>query len=238
MNCGLYRFPDGLESVGGGCARKSLIKSFLYLISRAKVGGDIHTADEMMPRFESTIAIFLAATCIATSQPAIAENCPGCRTAIELDTHNSIVINGSPQEIWPYIVDPADWKQGGKLVHSSGPYGAGEIFKAINPDDGSVEFYVKNVEFLPNERRTIKLYLPDGGALIGYASWSLERQNGGTRVSYDVYSETLLSAEQIAAATASDWAVSEKGYQESNSMRFDRELQALKVLVEAGDGVK
>ncbi len=172
--------------------------------------------------------MLLHATAFAEPDPEPAE-----RRAIELNSHSAIVIDRPAAEIWPYIVDPSDWKQGGSLVHHSGPVDQrGEVFKAFNPQDGSVMFFVKNVEFIPNRRRTVKLYLPDAGNLIGFASWTLEEMSGRTEVSYHVYTETLLPPEQLASSTPEDIAELEMLDYDTNKARFDRELEGLKALVE------
>jgi hypothetical protein len=166
---------------------------------------------------------------------AAADNDPAVRAAIELNSHSTVLINRTAAEIWPHIADPSTWKQGGQLLHHSGPEGAGGIFKAISPTDGSVMFFIKNVEFIPYQRRTIKLYMPSNGPLIGYAAWTLDEEDGQTEVSYHVYTETLLPPEQSASSTAEELAEFEAINYETNKARFDRELEALKDMVEAGD---
>ena len=91
---------------------------------------------------------------------------------------------------------------------------------------------VKNVELVPNERRTIKLTLPGHGALIGYATWTLAGHDDHTLVTYDVYTETVLAAEDGSRLTPEQLAVMTREGYEANKPRFDRELVALKRIVE------
>lgn len=62
-------------------------------------------------------------------------------------------------------------------------------------------FYGETVELVPNIRRTIKLYAPNRGPLIGFASWEIEARGDKTRVTYHVYSETLISPEELKSQT-------------------------------------
>lgn len=177
-------------------------------------------------------AIALAAALGA--RPAAAQ----ARAAIDLVTHSEVTIDRPAAAIWPRILDPSAWKQGAKLTHHAGPAGAvGEIFAAVEPGtQDKVAFYVENVELEQGRRRTIKLLAPggggSGGALIGYASWTLTERGGRTVVRYDVYSETMLEPAQAAAMSAAERRAAERTARETNQARFDRELVALKRLVE------
>jgi hypothetical protein len=150
------------------------------------------------------------------------------RPALNLVTHSQVEIDQGPAAIWPRIVDPSEWKQGLKLRHHAGTVGAlGEVSAAVDPaNPAEPAFLVENVEFVPNVRRTIKLYLPSG-ALIGYASWTLEPRGARTVVHYDVYSETL-----VPAGDAPGLAEQQRIQYEANQQRFDAELVVLKRLVE------
>src|SRR5690349_15742204 len=82
------------------------------------------------------------------------------RAAMNLNTHSEVVIDRPATAIWPRIVDPTSWKQGTKSWHYAGPAGQmGEIFAAGDPaDKAKVEFFFENVQLVPNQRRTIKIY--------------------------------------------------------------------------------
>lgn len=161
---------------------------------------------------------------------------PPTRMAHELISHSEVVIDQSAARIWPYILDPNEWKQGVRLVHVSGEIGkAGEVFAAMSrtAGDSKPAFYAQNVEVVPHRRRVIKMYDADGGALTGYASWELDEQNAGaTRVSYRVYAEALLSKDKIAARSAEQLAEEQARNLEKNNARFGKELAVLKELVE------
>jgi hypothetical protein len=156
------------------------------------------------------------------------------RPAINLNTHSTVAIDRPATAIWPHILDPSSWKQAAKLWHHAGPVGqVGEIFAAGDPaDKRQVMFFIENVELIPNERRTIKLYQADG-TLIGFASWSLRAEGGRTVVGYDVHSETRLDSAQAKAMPPARARETERVQQAENQRRFDDELLALKRLVEA-----
>src|SRR5690348_1433023 len=91
---------------------------------------------------------------------------------IDLITRNDIVVEATPAQIWPHIVEVSAWKKGAKLLKIAGSAGqVGERFEAVMGDDpGEVIFYVENVEVIPQRCRTIRLNAPDG-KLLGYATW-------------------------------------------------------------------
>ena len=178
-----------------------------------------------------TIAVLLGGLRGATEAQTV--DVPLSRLATNLVTHSEVSIERSAQEIWPYIMDPLEWKQGLRLRHLTGSPGeVGELFGAF--PEGSPEaisLHLQNVELLPNRRRTIKLTTPDG-TLLGFATWTLLESSNRTTVSYDVSMETLLSDEQAATTSPTDLAELERHGYEVNKPRFDAELRALKVLVE------
>lgn len=152
----------------------------------------------------------------------------------DLVTHNSIVIDRPAGAIWPLIVDVTAWKRGATLRHLSGTRGqVGEIFEAMmNNASTKPLFYMQNIELVDHERRTVKLYAIDSGPLIGYASWELQEFRGKTRVSYDVYGEIPLPADNT-KETAQNVAEQQALYTAENKARFQAELQELKRLIES-----
>ena len=156
------------------------------------------------------------------------------RIASDLVTHSSVAIDAPASEIWLHIVDPTAWKESFPVRHHSGEPGVvGEVFAAFDPAAPDVISYlIKNVEIVPNERRAIKLTRPGHGALIGYAIWTLVEDDGHTVVTYDVYTETLLAPKEGSRLTPEQVVeMTREGY-ETNKLRFNRELLALKKLVE------
>lgn len=93
-------------------------------------------------------------------------------------------------------------------------------------------FLVENVEVVPGERRTIKLYEPDG-ALLGFATWTLDPDAGRTRVGYDVYSESRLPPGADGRVDPATLAALTREARETSQRRFDAELVALKRLAES-----
>ena len=155
------------------------------------------------------------------------------RAAIDLVTHSAVEIERPAAAVWPYIVDPSEWKQGLALRHHHGERGReGEVLAAYDPAAPStVVFLAENVELVPQARRTIKLVTPDG-TLLGFATWSLVEEDGRTTVTYDVYSETVLPSEESVGITQESLAAMERDGYEANKRRFDAELVALKKLLE------
>jgi len=159
---------------------------------------------------------------------------PYDRPTIELNSHTSVLIDRPAEAIWPHIVDPNQWKQGASLIHVAGAEGGvGEISGAVMPDaPEAILFYAKTVELEPNRRKTVKLYAPDGGPLMGFASWVLEPAGGSTRVSYHVYSEMALSDAGLEQAAAEEVEAFQAQYSKANHERFQNELEGLKKLLE------
>jgi hypothetical protein len=156
------------------------------------------------------------------------------RPAMNLNTHSEVVIDRPAATIWPLIVDPTSWKQGTKSWHYAGPAGQlGEVFAAGDPANRkNVEFFFENVQLVPNQRRTIKIYAP-AGELLGFAIWTLREAGARTVVEYDVYSESLVNSVEARTKTPAELRDAERSYVTTNQQRFDRELLGLKRLVEA-----
>ncbi len=157
------------------------------------------------------------------------------RMAHDLVAHSKVVINCSPKKIWPYILDQKDWKMGLSLVHHAGEKGQlGEILAAIDrrhPQEPV--FFVKNIEMIPNRRRTMKLYEASAGPLLGYAILTLTKQHTDkTLVTYDVYGERLLPLDTASEMTPDAFSKLQEASYKDNNERFDKELEALKNLVE------
>lgn len=157
----------------------------------------------------------------------------GDRVATHLITTNEVRIARPASAVWPFIMDPGSWKQGNRLVHRSGPRGAtGEVFAAVSAATPQApDYFVENAEVTPGKRRVIKLYAPDG-TLVGFAAFVLTEDRGATVVRYDVYSETLIPAAEVARTTPAARAAAEQAEREAAVRRFDAELQSLKRLVE------
>lgn len=181
----------------------------------------------MLRRIAASVGMLALITGAAAAQ---------ARPAANLVTHSEIAIDRPAAKIWPHILDPNHWKQGAKAWHYAGPAGqVGEVFAAGDPGaKAKPEFLFENVELVPNQHRTIKIYAT-GGALIGYASWWLKEQGGRTVVGYDVYSETPIDPAQARASTPGKIRESERTVAATNKARFDQELAALKRLVETAN---
>ena len=179
------------------------------------------------PRPLAAAAALLAL--VTTAAPAFAQ----VPAATHLVVQRAITIDRSTVAVWPHIVDPTAWKQGNRLAHHSGPWGAeGEVFAALPPSGGAPDYFLVNAELVPYHRRTMKLVGTDG-TLIGFATYSLEERDGRTTVRYDVFAETRLPAGATAGALDTARARAAAG-QRSSAQRFDAELAALKRLVESG----
>jgi len=149
-----------------------------------------------------------------------------------LYSHESILIDRPAADIWPFIVDTDQWKRALQHQRVSGTQGEiGEVVAHSIAKDQAPLFYSETVELVPNVRRTIKLYAPNRGPLMGFASWELEESKGKTRVTYHVYSETL-SAKESESQTPGQTAEAQKLSDSQNRARFRAELVQLKHLVE------
>jgi uncharacterized protein YndB with AHSA1/START domain len=155
-----------------------------------------------------------------------------------LYSHESIVIDRPAADVWPLIVDTDQWKRALQHQRVNGAQGEiGEVVAESIAKGQAPLFYCETVELVPNVRRTIKLYAPNRGPLIGFASWELEESKGKTRVTYHVYSETLISTEELEAQTPDQIAVAQKQTDSQNRARFRAELVQLKHLAEASTPV-
>ncbi|WP_396221750.1 hypothetical protein, partial [Gemmatimonas sp.] len=114
--------------------------------------------------------------------------------ATHLVAQRTVTIERTVMAVWPHIVEPSAWKQGNRLTHVGGPWGAaGEVFAARPAAGGAPDYYLVNAELVPYRRRTMKLVGTDG-TLMGFATYSLEEHDGRTTVRYDVFAETRLPA--------------------------------------------
>jgi len=156
------------------------------------------------------------------------------RINLDLITHDSILIDRPPAAIWPLILDSSAWKKGVKALHVNGSRAqVGEVFAVTLGDSSSKPlFYMQNIEVVDSRRRTVKLYDADRGPLIGYASWELLDLGGKTRVSYHVYAEIALPAEETRGENPASLAQKQARYTAENKSRFQAELSALKRLIE------
>jgi hypothetical protein len=141
---------------------------------------------------------------------------------MDLVTHSSVEIDAAAVDVWPFILEPNDWKQGLKPVWVSGEANAvGEIREAKAEHEGvAVVLRCETVALEPYTRKVIKISI--GSPLDpAWAAWILQEAGGTTTVSYDVYSQVPVPDDQAEA------------YMRDNRDRFDAELLALKELVES-----
>jgi hypothetical protein len=151
-----------------------------------------------------------------------------------LYSHESILIDRPAATIWPFIVDTDRWTRARQHQRVSGARGEiGEVVAESIAKGQAPLFYDETVELVPNIRRTIKLYAPNHGPLIGFASWELEETKEKTRVTYHVYSETLISPNELESQTSEQIAGAQKDSDSQNGARFRAELALLKKMVES-----
>jgi hypothetical protein len=153
-----------------------------------------------------------------------------------LYSHESILIDRPAATIWPFILNTDQWKHALQHRRVSGIEGqTGEIVAESLAAGQPPLFYTETVELVPNVRRTIKLYAPNHGPLIGFASWELEQVNAKTRVTYHVYSETLMSPADLKTQSSAQLAAAGTASESQNQQRFRAELKELKRLAEQAD---
>ncbi len=162
-----------------------------------------------------------------------AQSEPWVRHTIELNSRNSVTIDAPSEEVWPRILKVDGWKQGASLVTVDGVLGeVGAVHKAVLGSDDAL-FYVQDVEIIPSRRRTMKLFMPNGGSLLGFAIYELEPlAEDRTKVSYHVYSESPVPDGLQGDADAVE-ELQMNSY-EQNHARFLAELESLKELIEGG----
>ncbi len=180
------------------------------------------------PSFALGLYLALLGSLIAAGDIEAQERLPG-----HLVTHNEVLIDRPASVIWPYIVDPLDWKQGQRLRHLSGnPGEVGELLGGYDAETPElVTLHLQNVELRPYRRRTVKLMQPDG-TLLGFATWRLVEEDGRTTVSYAVSMESGLPSGPVTGHDADEVEAMERAAYEANVRRFQAELEALKALVE------
>jgi hypothetical protein len=153
-----------------------------------------------------------------------------------LYSHESILIDRPAATIWPFILNTDKWKHALQPRRVSGVEGqTGEIVAQSLAAGQPPLFYGETVELVPNVRRTIKLYAPNHGPLIGFASWELEEAGAKTRVTYHVYSETLISPDDLKNQSSTQLAAAGMTSESQNQQRFRAELRELKRLAEQAD---
>ena len=155
---------------------------------------------------------------------------------LNLVTHNEILIEAPAMSVWPHILELNTWKKGPELVRARGPINArGEVFAATDRISKAVLYFAQNVELVPPEHRTIKLFRDDEANLLGFASWQLRESDGLTTVVYDVYVQFAAPVDDAGEGTAVAREQLENGRQFEERKRFQEELEQLKKLVERAE---
>ena len=108
---------------------------------------------------------------------------------VDFILHCDILIDAAPGTVWPLLWRVGSGAVSPALVPAGGPRGqVGERFDAfVASDPDHPVYHVETVELEPARRRTVRFEGTDGG-LIGYGSWTLSAQEGGTALSYDAFS--------------------------------------------------
>ncbi len=171
----------------------------------------------------------MAAAILGSACPAGAE-----RPAIDLNMYNEIKINRPASKIWPYLMEPNQWKSDRHMIHHHGPKGqVGEVLAIVpagKPDQ--IWFFAEVLELVPNKRRTVKM-ISKTGQLLGYTIWRLEERSGRTMVYSDVHGEATVPSDDPAKITPEALAEQRRQGYESNKTRTDAELLKLKRMVES-----
>lgn len=95
--------------------------------------------------------------------------------------HYEVMIDASPQEVWPHILDLRSWMHEFNMLHESGPPGSeGEILRLYEGQD----FFLQVVKIIP-ERMILSVNLPSsigGEDSVGVSMMTLAEVDGGTLV--------------------------------------------------------
>lgn len=149
---------------------------------------------------------------------------------IDFLTHNVVRIAATDRYVWPYVLDPNSWKAGAKMFSIDGERGSiGERFRASMVETSETLYMMETVELITHKRWTVRLDDLDG-ALIGYATWELTQENGGTLLQYHTFCQLRLM--QGSAVTQRLSGISSKDIVQDGSRRVDEEFQRLKGAVE------
>jgi hypothetical protein len=96
--------------------------------------------------------------------------------------HYEVLIDGTPEEIWPHILDVGSWMPGVDMIHVSGPHnGEGAVFRLYEGE----EFFFEITKLIPG-RLLVGVNLPsemEGEASVGVAMFTLTRIGSRTLVS-------------------------------------------------------
>jgi len=177
-------------------------------------------------------ALWCAGLLVFASQQVWATGDMKAANRMDIVTRNEVIINATPDAIWPYILQMNKWKKGARLIPISGsPDTVGEKFKAVFGGDAAL-FYVENVELVPEQFRTIRMNELDG-TLIGYASLRLTPSGQATLVQYDVYAYVQSPYVDLASSLETRQA-KDAEFIENSRKRFDEELSILKGMVGSG----
>jgi hypothetical protein len=95
---------------------------------------------------------------------------------------NEVLINASPEEVWPHLVNLGSWMYEFSMIHESGPrHAEGEILRLYEGQD----FFLQLTKLVPG-KLMLGVSLPSleqGEELTGIGMFSLTEVNGKTLVS-------------------------------------------------------
>lgn len=149
---------------------------------------------------------------------------------IDFLTHNVVRIAAPESFVWPYVLDSNSWKAGAKMFSIDGERGTiGERFRASMAETSEPLYMMETVELITDKRWTVRLDDLDG-TLIGYATWELPQDNGGTLLQYHTFCQLRLV--KGSAVTQELSGISSKGIVQDGSRRIDEEFRRLKSAVE------
>lgn len=143
-----------------------------------------------------------------------------------------VIIDASPQEVWPWLLDFGSWMHQFDMKHESGPEaGEGATYRLYDGQD----FFFKVVAVVP-ERMIVGINLPStlqGESSVGVSMMTLAEFEGRTLV-------TNFMARQYEWHEAEPNPIKERressDFQDFNQRMWDGFLERLRDLVEGRDG--
>lgn len=162
----------------------------------------------------------------ASADPAIVESALGDSYHF-VDTYE-ILIDETPDKVWPHLVDVASWMYEFSMIHESGPKAAeGAVFRLYEGQD----YFMQLAKLVPG-RLLVAVNLPSsvgGEELVGIAMLTLTEIEGKTLVSNFMARQSVWTRD---APNTLRMRRESAEFQESTQERWNRFLARLRELAE------
>jgi hypothetical protein len=177
-----------------------------------------------------TAALALACLDLAAAAEPSAVTAPG-DPWVAVVVRSEIQIERPASQVWPVLLDLKAWKQGiGALAHVAGAVGAEDELRFLVPPDGNAAngYFLRTAHVVPLHRIVFELFPRERATFFGFASFTLEEQQGRTTVTYDVYLDF-----RSADLSGQQRAELRRRRHDEMQVKFAAEHAKLKALIEA-----